>query len=93
METEHGEEPEVAAEHLAAELRYTRGGRLRGLVDAALGGGVITVFDLVVTRLDTGAVVIRTAADIGDPHDLLGRVRLDLETTTTAEFLEVWGPE
>ncbi|MBO0984392.1 hypothetical protein [Rathayibacter sp. SD072] len=93
METEHGEEPEVAADHLAADLQYTRGGRLRGLLDAALGGGVITVFDLVVTRLDTGGVVIRTAADIGDPHDLLGLVRLDLETTTTAEFLEKWGPE
>ena len=53
---------------------------------------MITVFNLVVMRLDTGGVVIRTAADIGDPHHLLGKVRLDLETTSTAEFLEKWGP-
>jgi hypothetical protein len=90
METEPSDDHEVAADHLRAELRLTRAGRLRAVIDAALGGGMITVYDLVVVRLDSGAVVIRTPADVGDPHHLLGQVELDLETKSTAEFLEEW---
>ncbi|QHC68074.1 hypothetical protein GSU68_16865 [Rathayibacter sp. VKM Ac-2759] len=84
------DENDIAAEHLRAELRLRRFSGLRMAIDAALGGGVVTVHDLVVTRLDTGAEVLRTKADIGDPHHLLGQVELDLETRTTAEFLREW---
>lgn len=90
METTEDEGREVAAEHLRAELRPKRFAGLRLLIDTALGGGMIAVHDLVVTRLDTGAEVVRTSADVADPHHLLGQVELDLETKTTAEFLEEW---
>ena len=88
-----GGEREVAAEHLRAELRPRTLTWLRMTIDALLGGGVMTTHDLVVTRLDTGAEVIRTAADIGDPYVLLGQIELELETKTTAEFLEEWRRE
>lgn len=87
---DENDEREVAAEHLRAELRPRRFVGLRLAIDAALGGGVVTVHDLVVTRLDTGAEVIRTPADTGDPHHLLGQVDLDLETKTVEEFLREW---
>ncbi len=83
---------EVAADHLRAALHPKRFSGLRMALDAALGGATITVYDLVVTRLDTGAEVIRTAADTGDPHHLLGQVELDLERKTVGEFLEEWRP-
>ncbi|WKK72531.1 hypothetical protein Q0F99_06200 [Rathayibacter oskolensis] len=84
------DENDIAAEHLRAELRLRRFSGLRMAIDAVLGGGVVTVHDLVVTRLDTGAEVFRTKADTGDAHHLLGQVELDLETRTTAEFLREW---
>lgn len=86
------EQPEVAADHLRAELVPKRFSGLRMAIDSALGGVSIAVYDLVVTRLDTGAEVIRTAADTGDPHHLLGQVELDLERKSVAEFLEEWRP-
>lgn len=83
-------EREVAAEHLRAELRPRRLSGLRVAIDALLGGNVLTLHDLVVTRLDTGAEIIRTPADLGDPYVLLGQIELELETRTTAEFLADW---
>ncbi len=88
----HDEHPEVAADHLRAELVPKRFSGLRMAIDTALGGATIAVYDLVVTRLDTGAEVIRTAADTGDPHHLLGQIQLDLERTSVAGFLEEWRP-
>ncbi|PPF73213.1 hypothetical protein [Rathayibacter sp. AY1E6] len=84
--------PEVAAEHLRAELQLRRFGRLRLTIDMALGSGILAPYDLVVVRLDTGAEIIRVKADLTDPHYLLGQVELDLETKTVAEFLEEWRP-
>ena len=46
--------------------------------------------DLVVRRRAGGAEVLRTAADIGDPHLLLQTVRRDLETKTVEEFVREW---
>ncbi|GMA28662.1 hypothetical protein [Arenivirga flava] len=89
MDADH---PEVAADHLRAELVPKPFSGLRMAIDTALGGLSIAVYDLVVTRLDTGAEVIRTAADAGDPHHLLGQVELDLERKSVAEFLEEWRP-
>ncbi|GMA28857.1 hypothetical protein [Arenivirga flava] len=87
---EHGE---VAGDHLRAELRPKRFAAARFALDAALGGSFsVTVYDLVVSRLDTGAEVIRTPADVGNPHHLLGQVELDLERKTVAAFLEEWRP-
>lgn len=86
-------EREVVAEYLRAELRPRTLTWLRMTIDALLGGGVMTTHDLVITRLDTGAEVIRTPADIGDPYVLLGQIELELETKTTAEFLEEWRRE
>jgi hypothetical protein len=84
--------PDVAADHLRAELQLRRFGRLRLAVDLALGSGILAPYDLVVVRLDTGAEIIRMKADLTDPHYLLGQVELDLETKTVAEFLEEWRP-
>ncbi|PPG83298.1 hypothetical protein C5C52_03180 [Rathayibacter sp. AY1E5] len=84
--------PEVAAEHLRAELQLRRFGRLRLTIDMALGSGILAPYDLVVLRLDTGAEIIRMKADLTDANHLLGQVELDLETKTVAEFLEEWRP-
>ena len=93
MTADEDDEREVAAEHLRAELRPRPLGWLRLTVDALLGGGYWTTHDLVVTRLDTGAEIIRTPADIGDPYHLLGQIELELETKTTEEFLQDWRSE
>ncbi|BDI22276.1 hypothetical protein L3i23_10520 [Herbiconiux sp. L3-i23] len=53
-------------------------------------GDDVGTYDLVVERLDSGREVIRTRADIGDPHHLLGQVELDLETKSVEEFLAEW---
>lgn len=64
-----------------------------------LGSLVLAVFgitdapslsDLVVRRRDTGAEVLRTRADLGDPERLLLQVQEDLRTKTVAEFVAEW---
>lgn len=46
--------------------------------------------DLVVRRIDTGAEVLRTHADVGSPEQLLVQVRADLASMTIAEFVAEW---
>lgn len=46
--------------------------------------------DLVVRRRDGGTVVLRTAADVGDPERLLEEANNDLADLTEDEFLEEW---
>jgi hypothetical protein len=94
--TETADEREVAAEYLSAELEIRKLNPLRAVLAAALGavgasgGEDLSEYDLVVRRISTGAEVVRTRADIGDPHFLLAQVQLDLETKTVVEFVEEW---
>jgi hypothetical protein len=53
-------------------------------------GDVEVDADLVIRRRAGGAEVLRTAADVGDPHALLDTVRRDLETQTVEEFVREW---
>lgn len=63
-----------------------------GTIEGGLGSGGPSVVDLVVTRIDTGAEVIRRGAgSLLDGDGLLSQARLDLETRTVAEFVEEWG--
>ncbi len=48
------------------------------------------LYDLVVTRKDTGREVMRTIADIADPEHLLEQVNEDLATKTVEEFFSEW---
>ncbi len=85
-----------AAEHLEAALEPHRPhgvSRLKHLADNALrvaAGELPVLHDLVVRRKDTGAVVLRTKADVGSPEYLLAQVRDDLETKTIEEFFAEW---
>jgi len=86
-----------ASRYLRAELveRRLRGwARLRywvlAIVAALFGDSGPAVFDLVVTRIDSGREVMRTRADVGDPQHLLDTVEADLEEKTVTEFLAEW---
>jgi hypothetical protein len=73
--------------HRARALDYYFVGRRRWF--AALGDVEVDA-DLVIRRRAGGAEVLRTAADVGDPHVLLDTVRRDLETKTVEEFIREW---
>lgn len=85
-----------ASNHLMAELEEPSGTRTRRLLRRARAmiraawGDIDIDADLVVRRRAGGAEVLRTAADIGDPHLLLQTVRRDLETKTVEEFVREW---
>jgi hypothetical protein len=85
-----------ASNHLIAELEEPSGTRTRRLLRRAwaliraASGDVEIDADLVIRRRAGGAEVLRTAADIGDPHFLLETVRRDLETKTVDEFVREW---
>jgi hypothetical protein len=88
---------DVAYTYLNAELveRREHGwAKARHYALTALGamftGDLPATHDLVVYRRDTGAEVIRTPADIGDPEFLLEHVLDDLQTKTVSEFLTEW---
>ena len=85
-----------ASNHLIAEVEEPSGTRTRlrlrrawALVRAVLGDVELDA-DLVIRRRVGGAEVLRTAADVGDPHVLLDTVRRDLETKTVEEFVREW---
>jgi hypothetical protein len=87
---------DLASNHLIAELEEPAGTRTRllfrrawALVRAAWGDIEVDA-DLVIRRRAGGAEVLRTAADVGDPHVLLDTVRRDLETKTVEEFVREW---
>jgi|GEM_PF-3331083 len=91
-------EPDRAAQHLTASLeRSTVGGVRRvgrwavALVEAAFGS-VPTApdVDLVVRRIGSGAEVLRTHANVGDPEELLATVRADLAEKSVTEFVAEW---
>lgn len=67
-------------------------GRLAvGFVSAMFGSfDTYADSDLVVRRRDTGAIVLQTAADVGDPERLLEEARNDLAELTEDEFLDEW---
>ena len=85
-----------ASNHLIAELEEPSGTRTRRLVRRAWAlvraawGDVEVDADLVIRRRSSGAEVLRTAADLGDPQFLLKTVRRDLETKTVDEFVREW---
>jgi hypothetical protein len=85
-----------ASNHLMAELEEPSGTRTRRLLRRvwalirAAWGDVDIDADLVIRRRAGGAEVLRTAADVGDPHFLLETVRRDLETKTVEEFVREW---
>lgn len=87
-----------ADEHLTASLEESRAGLLKKTarwVGAALEATMGSIpsapdLDLVVRRRDTGAEVLRTHADLGDPEALLAQVRADLATKTVAQFIAEW---
>lgn len=87
---------DLASHHLTAELEEPAGTRTRRLLRRASAivrptwGDVDVDADLVVRRREGGAEVLRTAADVGDPHILLQTVRRDLETKTVEEFVREW---
>ena len=87
---------DVASNHLQAALeeRQLQGWARAKYWLAALVGSLFgeapALFDLVVTRTATGATVMRTTADLGDPQALLDQVEQDLQTKTVAEFLAEW---
>ncbi|MFD1713085.1 hypothetical protein ACFSBZ_01255 [Amnibacterium flavum] len=89
-------DPDVAAEYLTAELEPVELSGVRSLMSVVTalvtgpGSEDPTPYDLVVRRIDSGAEIIRTRADVGDPSVLLGQVQLDLETKTVAEFVAEW---
>lgn len=87
-----------ADRHLTVDLESTRVGPVRRALrwaGAALEAAFGSIpdapdLDLVVRRIDTGAEVLRTHADIGSPEALLAQVRTDLATKTVAEFVADW---
>ena len=85
-----------ASNHLIAELEEPSGTRTRLLLRRAWAlvraswGAVEIDADLVIRRRASGAEILRTAADLGDPHLLLETVRRDLETKTVEEFVREW---
>ena len=87
---------ERASNHLIAELEEPSGTRTRLLLRRAwvlvraAWGDVDVDADLVIRRRAGGAEVLRTAADVGDPHVLLDTVRRDLETKNVEEFVREW---
>ena len=62
---------------------------LKMIVSAALGD-TSPGADLVVYRRESGAEIMRTAADVGSPEILLAQVEEDLRTKTVIEFLAEW---
>lgn len=90
---------DAASNHLHAELEerqlhgWAKARYWAAAVVGSLYGEAPAMFDLVVTRTSTGATVMRTPADLGDPQALLDQVTLDLETKTVAEFLAEWRPD
>lgn len=87
-----------ADRHLSVDLEITRVGVVRkvlrwfGAFLEAAFGSIPTApdLDLVVRRIDSGAEVLRTHADVGPPENLLAQVRTDLATKTVAEFVADW---
>lgn len=85
----------IAGDVLSADLEKRKpsvGGRILGIVDALLSSDPSSLqpVDLVVRRLDNGQEVLRTKADLGDPHRLLDTVRDDLATKTVEQFHDEW---
>ena len=87
---------DTASNHLQAALveRQLQGWAKAKYWGAAVIGSLYgeapAMFDLVVTRTTTGATIMRTPADLGDPQALLDQVNSDLETKTIPEFLAEW---
>ena len=87
---------DTASNHLRAALHerqlhgWAKAKYLAAAIVGSLYGEAPAMFDLVVTRTSTGATVMRTPADLGDPQALLDQVTHDLETKTVAEFLAEW---
>jgi len=87
---------DAASNYLTAELlerRIVGWARVRHLalsVAGAFFGDLPASHDLVVTRIDNGAEVMRTPADLGSPEFLLDQVRDDLEQKTVEEFFAEW---
>ena len=89
---------EHADQHLTVDLEPSQVGvprkvmRWMGAALEAAFGSIPSSpdLDLVVRRIDTGAEVLRTHADIGSPENLLAQVRADLATKTVTEFIAEW---
>lgn len=87
---------EPASAHLAAMLEkpnsrgLRRGMRMLWTLVSSLTGSPEPFIDLVVRRRATGAEVLRTPADVGDPEHLLATVRADLESKGVEEFVREW---
>lgn len=85
-----------AADHLTADLERPRGSLPRRAwrwvwaIITSFGGSPEFALDLVVRRRATGAEVLRTPADLGDPQHLLDTVRDDLRTKTVEQFVREW---
>lgn len=72
-------------------LLKTLGSHAMSFLSAMLGNfDTYADSDLVVRRRDGGRVVLRTAADVGDPERLLEEANNDLAELTEDEFLEEW---
>ena len=82
----------AAATHLRAALveRKKTPRYWLGVLVALFTQDAPPIFDLVVTRKDTGREVLRTIADIADPGHLLEQTNADLETMTLEEFFSEW---
>lgn len=83
----------MAADFLTAELAPRRDHvlkRIGRLVLAAVLSDFPENLELVVRRRDTGAVIMRTPADVGSPDYLLAQVEEDMRTKTLPEFLAEW---
>lgn len=91
-------ENDRAAVHLTAALEESGASLPRkalrwagAAIEAALGSPPDAPdVDLVVRRIDTGAEVLRTHADVGSPEQLLVQVRADLASMSVTEFVEEW---
>jgi len=87
---------DFAEKHLRADLKerelhgFDRVKYWAGVALATFTHEAPAIYDLVVTRIDGGATVMRTPADLGDPEVLLDQVRLDLEQKTVSEFFAEW---
>ncbi len=87
---------ETADQYLTAELqerRFTGTQRIlhfAKIVAMGVFGDQPAMFELVVTRRDSGSEVLRTVADIATPEFLLAQVESDLRTMTVAEFIAEW---
>lgn len=82
--------------HLEATLEphrargWRRLAHYAGVALSVVTGDIPSLSDLVVRRRDTGAEVLRTKADVGDPELLLAQVRRDLREKTVTEFAAEW---